>query len=302
MKNADTFKPKFQEWIGGNEENEQNPVTAESKLLTVSAAPYYNVSLLRNSALAYTGWFNLETGEKSSEEEAKAAKDTRQTDKIVYGTMLGYGITLSLYNKAGRDLLGTEAPGGEIDFDLELSGNLYINGSPIAGKTAQAPYLWAYKENSNTPYGTNFDNTSYSFRMNWNDEDDVAKTTQYAWDAAPFNSGGGANSCYGGGSWYVTDSSRDETTAKTKVHFNVEDYLLNDDTNPYQTANGATSSLFNSSERKPFSAGYIQVIFPFDPKEEKRNGEQKSVRLRSVSIAQLRESALCILRAWPGVL
>ena len=108
--------------------------------------------------------------------------------------------------------------------------------------------------------------------MNWNDEDDVAKTTQYAWDAAPFNSGGGANSCYGGGSWYATDSSRDETTAKTKVHFNVEDYLLNDDTNPYQTANGATSSLFNSSERKPFSAGYIQVIFPFDPKEEKRNG------------------------------
>ena len=268
MKNADTFKPKFREWIGGNEENEQNPVTAESKLLTVSAAPYYNVSLLRNSALAYTGWFNLETGEKSSEEEAK---DAGETGKIVYGTMLGYGITLSLYNKTGRDLLGTEAPGGEIDFDLELSGNLYLNGSPIAGKTAQAPYLWAYKENSNTPYGTNFGNTSYSFRMNWNDEDDVAKTTQYAWDAAPFNSGGGANSCYGGGSWYAT-GSRDETTAKTKVHFNVEDYLLNDDTNPYQTANGATSSLFNSSERKPFSAGYIQVIFPFDPKEEKGNG------------------------------
>ena len=271
MKNADTFKPKFREWIGGNEENEQNPVTAESKLLTVSAAPYYNVSLLRNSALAYTGWFNLETGEKSSEEEAKAAEDAGKPHKIVYGTMLGYGITLSLYNKAGRDLLGTEAPGGEINFDLELSGSLYLNGSPIAGKTAQAPYLWAYKENSNTPYGTNFDNTSYSFRMNWNDEDDVAKTTQYAWDAAPFNSGGGANSCYGGGAWYAT-GRRDETTAKTKVHFNVEDYLLNDDANPYQMANGAPGSLFHSGERKPFSAGYIQVIFPFDPKEEKANG------------------------------
>ena len=271
MKNADTFKPKFQEWIGGNEENEQNPVTAESKLLTVSAAPYYNVSLLRNSALAYTGWFNLETGEKSSEEEAKAAEAAGEPHKIVYGTMLGYGITLSLYNKAGRDLLGTEAPGGEINFDLELSGSLYLNGSPIAGKTAQAPYLWAYKENSNTPYGTNFDNTSYSFRMNWNDEDDVAKTTQYAWDAAPFNSGGGANSCYGGGAWYAT-GRRDETTAKTKVHFNVEDYLLNDDANPYQMANGAPGSLFHSGERKPFSAGYIQVIFPFDPKEEKANG------------------------------
>ena len=33
----------------------------------------------------------------------------------------------------------------------------------------------------------------------------------------------------------------------------------------------------------------------------KRNGGQRFGRLRSVSIARLRESVLCILRAWPGV-
>ncbi len=74
----------------------QNPAAPKH---SVSAAPRYNVLLKGNSQLAYTSYFDMESGEETTEEEVKKLHDEgKDTSHIVYGTMLGYGITLQMYN------------------------------------------------------------------------------------------------------------------------------------------------------------------------------------------------------------
>ncbi|MDO4332020.1 MAG: SpaA isopeptide-forming pilin-related protein [Eubacteriales bacterium] len=263
MENGETMKPVFRSWIGENAENAADPAQCSARTLTVSAAPRYNVVLLRNSELAYTGYFDLASGQEASGEEGG--------ENVIYGTMLGYGITLELYNNSsGKGMKGIELPKGDIEFDVTLSGSLYMNGTQITDENGEpvfsAPYVWAYKENENTSYGANIGNTAYDFRMNWNDVDDVEKTTQYAYDAAPFNSGDNAYSCYSGGVWSASALPAGAEDTRMTMHFTVSGYSFDftGSAAPSQASDKVANALFSPAQIKPFSAGYVQVIFPVD--------------------------------------
>ncbi len=268
MKNGDTLKPEFETRIEGNEQSEAYHAACSSKTLTVSAAPKYNIALAYNSELNYTGYFDMAAGVEVSEEDAK------DNPNVVYGTMLGYGITAELYNEpSGKGLKGIELPKDELEFDLSLKGSVFADGVLLTDTAYQsAPYIWAYKPNDNNMYGKPLNGMGYTHNMNWNDEDDQKKTTYYAYDAAPYNSGGGSKACYNGGSWLLQGSQPKEDDKETKVHVKVSGYQFNNDNNPVQNSDGITSSQLNSSAVKAFSAGYVQVLFPMDLDNDNLNG------------------------------
>ena len=265
MNNGDLLKPSFTAWVGGNEEDEQNPKSCSSKTLTVSAAPRYNVLLKRNSQLAYTSYFDMESGEETTEEEVKKLHDEgKDTSHIVYGTMLGYGITLQMYNnKTNKGIRGLQVPTGDIQFDVSFGGELVMNGSSLGENLA--PYAWAYKANENGATGNSFTDAQKTVNVDWNDEDDYNKTTTYGWDAAPYNTGNSATGCYSGGFWKGALKQRNETGDKRlTLHFTVSNYSVASST-PSATANGSwDNQVGRSGYINSFSAGYVQVLYPFD--------------------------------------
>ena len=265
MNNGDLIKPSFTAWVGGNEENEQNPKSCSSKTLTVSAALRYNVLLRRNSQLAYTSYFDMKNGVETTEEEVKKAQDAGEdTSNIVYGTMLGYGLTLQLYNnKTNKGMRGIQVPSGDIQFDVSFGGELVLNGSTLGDNSA--PYAWAYKANESGDTGTSFTDEENTINVDWNDEDDYTKTTTYGWDAAPYNTGNNNSGCYSGGFWKGALKQRNETGDKRlALHFTVSNYSVAS-SGPSATANGSwDNQVRGNGYINSFSAGYVQVLYPLD--------------------------------------
>ncbi len=255
------------------EDDEEKPVTEfDSPVITISAAPKYNAAIDYNSHLGYDGYFDIENGTEVSEEDYLQAKAGNGRN-IVHGMMVGYGIMVSLYNDNATDgLKGIELPDKSLEFDVSLKGKLYYNGNPLFGPNSQyahlaegTPIMWAYKENMNTPGGKPMNEVNiYSRSMDWNDEDDVVKDTRFAYDAAPFNSGGDEKSCYSGGSWLITGEQAAQGEKELSFHVAVSNYVLNGDSRPNQTSDGVTDRRFNTPQVKPFTAGYVQVLFPYD--------------------------------------
>ncbi len=269
MKNGDLIEPEFSSWIEENATNKATPATMEPTAVTVSATGMYNTTLLPNNQLAYTGYFDLTTGEETTADAYSNCLD----GSIIYGTMLGFGITLSVWNEIeDKGMKGIEVPEGEITFNLELTGEmLNTNEVDSEGKYkveyTAAPYVWAYKANEDTDTGNSLNDEIRSVNMNWNDEDDLTSTSQYAYDGAPFNVGGNAKSCYSGGAWTATGSQPTDNSTSTIVNFSVSGYVFDSTfstNNPYQTSDGSNSKVFYNSFSRAFSAGYIQVIYPID--------------------------------------
>ncbi len=273
MQDGDTIKPEFRCWMEGSEEVEKG---CESDRLTVSAAAKYNVTVDYNSALSYTSYFDTQKGLEVSEKEMETNPD------VVYGTMLGYGVTLELYNdNTEKGLKGIELPADGVEFDLRFKGGLYMDGEPILDENknpvVEAPYIWAYKENENGDLGKTLDGTTYSRNMNWNDEDDITITTNYAYNAAPYNSRGGNTGCYNGGSWIMEEGVSREGITESVVHARIAGYSVNfGDANPSHAANGTQTgvigSVLKNSYVKAFSAGYVQILFPIDEEKVTENG------------------------------
>ncbi|MCD7884764.1 MAG: right-handed parallel beta-helix repeat-containing protein [Lachnospiraceae bacterium] len=266
MKNGETVEPSFSAWIEGNAANKEKPVTMDPTAVTVSAAGKYNVTLLPNSELAYTGYFDMATGEETT----KTAYETQgDNGTIIYGTILGYGITLSMWNDdTGKGMKGLEIPEGEITFSLAMTGTLSSTAEGSDLSIDAAPYVWAYKANENTESGSSLNDELRNVNMNWNDEDDSSSTTQYAYDGAPFNTrGSNTSSCYSGGAWSATGSQPDGTGTTTTIQFSVSGYTI-DSTystkNPTQTSDGNSSEVFDNNYSRAFSAGYIQMLYPID--------------------------------------
>ncbi|MCC8045815.1 MAG: hypothetical protein LIP12_09990 [Clostridiales bacterium] len=272
MKNGELVTPTFTSWVEENATAEPASLTPTS--VTVSATGRYNVTLLKNSQMNYTGYFDLSTGEETT----KNAYDTQGDDgTIIYGTMLGYGITLSLWNTSDNGLKGIEIPEGDISIDFSVKSTVSLNveesGVTTVTKSENvAPYIWAYKANENTETGSNLDGSIKDANMNWNDEDDTAVTTQYAYDGAPYNSRGVSSTssdrtCYSGGAWTASGSNPGDGDAATTVSFTVSGYTIESvmsSTDPYKMSNGGTYSAFNNTYTMAFSAGYVQVIVPVD--------------------------------------
>ena len=172
-------------------------------------------------------YFDTESGEETTEEEVKKLQDAGgDTSHIVYGTMLGYGITLQMYNnKTNKGMRGLQVPTGDIQFDVSFGGELVMNGSTLGENSA--PYAWAYKANEIGETGISFKDEENTVNVDWNDEDDYTKTTTYGWDAAPYNTGNSAIGCYSGGFWKGALKQRNETGDKRlTLHFTVSNYSV----------------------------------------------------------------------------
>ena len=270
MKNGETLKPRIRMWVEGNEENENTPPTVFGDRLTVSATGKYNVTLKQNSKLAYTGYFDTTTGKETSAPEAGT-----QNSNVIYGTMLGYGITVMMHNAdadgtvpPGKGMKGLEIPADGLEMELHVKGGLYLDGNALnlgSGSNSVIPVFWALKENEKSDYGIGEGQSAPTFNMNWDDEDEKIICTNYAYNAAPFNSGSGDSSCYNGGSWMLTRIT--QGTDESVLHLKVSGYTF-DMSNAYPNKNsdGMASDQFNNNYTKPFTAGYLQMIFPFPDK------------------------------------
>lgn len=282
MKNGDKIKPRMRAWVDGNEENAAHPITDQADKLTVSAVGRYNVTLQQNEVLAKTGDFNVTKGTAYDHNKASAG------DVSQFGTILGYGVTVSLYNDtsvsaaefAEKGIRGIELPADGLELQVRLRSDLFLEGAPLVDKSTNkavsiAPDFWAYKENKLGNTGRPFGSTSESFNMDWNDEDDKDRTTAYAFNAAPFNTGNNARSCYQGGSWellkvekaQIEDEDTQSSQQETILTFRVNGYAFNidgnTDTDPSQNSNGIVSDYFSNTSCKAFSAGYFQMLYPF---------------------------------------
>ena len=115
--------------ITGNNHNcaahgTREAVTAEAAPTRVTAEPRYNVRLAKGDD-SYTaiGTYDFDIGNELALDKGNGK---------VTGRATAYGVTLQLYNHAGRGLKGVEYPSGPITFDLELSTKFV----PTAGNPA----------------------------------------------------------------------------------------------------------------------------------------------------------------------
>ncbi|MDY4508463.1 MAG: right-handed parallel beta-helix repeat-containing protein [Candidatus Faecousia sp.] len=268
MQDGQTLKPRISMWVEGNASNEQNHPTIDCDRLTVSATGRYNVTLKQNSKLAYTGYFDTAAGKEASRPEGETPPN------VVYGTMLGYGITVMMCNTdadgktipAGKGIKGLEIPADGLEMELHMKGGLYLDGAPQSvdetGSNLVTPIFWALKENEKSDYGRGDGQSSATFNMNWDDEDEQYICSNYAYNAAPFNTGNDSKSCYSGGGWTLTRI--DKSAEETVLHLKVSGYAFDtSNDNPRQNSDGSNSEQFNNDYTKPFTAGYLQMIFPF---------------------------------------
>ena len=252
--NGMEITPTFTVSLQGNDEQEKYELT--DSVIKVSAAPKINVQLKRNDKMNYRSYFD---------DQAKDEVESK-TDTSTYGRMQGYGITLQLYNsKANKKLKGIEIPKGDITFDLTF--NELIGTTDVTNEENYTPKMWEYKENSNSVKGKNQKN------MMWNGSND----TVGARNIAPFNSGGGRNSCYNGGTWEII---QDDENANI-YHVKVKEYLFAPQFS-FPTNNLGESETTDEKYGENigcFSAGYVQTILQM-PEEV---GETKSIYMKATA-------------------
>ena len=128
--NGLVVQPTFTSNLLGNDESEK--VSIQNSVVTVSAAPNYNVRISRNEELSNKTTVDYGNGDTS-------------------GRMYGYGILLELYNQSqDKGLKGIEYPKGDITFDvnlkLERSGFETNELEEITDKCT--PILWNYGINN----------------------------------------------------------------------------------------------------------------------------------------------------------
>ncbi len=261
MSDGTLIEPKFEMWFVGNDRSPHGLCGAE--IVTVSAAPKYNVAVRNNPRLLHTGYFDVKT-------KCEVGDTEKDNPDVVYGTMLGFGATVELYNDpAVKGMKGIELPADGLEFDLSFNGNLYNSNQEIINDAADAPILWAYKENNTSIYGRDFSNSVDVINMSWDDEDNSTKDSHYAYDSAPYNTGSTNQSCYDGGGWTITPSAEAAAPKETKLHVNVNGYKFNSDGTPTCNAgNSSADPVLNSSAVKAFSAGYVQMILPLNNIDE----------------------------------
>lgn len=259
LQNGYELKPSFELWFNGNTHSPH--YYGESEKLTVSAAPKYNITVLNNDKLLHTGYFDIisktEVGESDAEKEG-----------VVYGTILGFGATVELYNDPTvKGLTGIELPGDELEFDLDFEGKLYNSRQEVVPNGTGKPIVWAYKENNDFTYGRDLDSTLDIINMSWDDEDWKSKHSHYAYGAAPWNTGANDSSCFDGGGWLITRAESDGPN-ETKLHVKVNNYNFDGSNYPTKYAGNVASNILGSTAVKAFTAGYIQLVLPLNPDEE----------------------------------
>ena len=240
-KNGDVVKPVFHVWMEGNEEALRQSAVGDE--IRVSAAPRYNVRLVRSENCEYLGYFDPEDGTVSETDNGDA----------LYGRLEGYAVILQLCNSSqDKGLKGIELPAGAFTFDLTVTEKL--NGRDVTEEKDYAPVLWDYREN----IYANAETTGYLGRQMC-----VGGKISSAYGAwiEPWNKGGARNvefACYDGGTIQIAQDS-----ARANVyHVTMKDYAfdIEDFDFPSNTADNSFGVICYGPNIGCFAAGYVQFL------------------------------------------
>ena len=268
MHNGATVQPTIEAWFDNSSYQSYrtgtNPyddcVVLDANPMRVSAKAAYNLSVANNPSLRHIGYFDMDTKTEITEQQYNdRVKDPNSN--VVYGMMVGYGMSLQLRNQdTSKGLRGIEVPSGDITFDVNMQGGLKFNGKTVyyaegGQPVAINPLLWAYKPNESGSY-TGYDtrNNTAGINMNWSDEDDDDRSTHYDSKIAM-----NVDENHSGGTW--TALNPDENSAftrgdgtvvkQTQLTFKVSGYTMR----PISKSNDQAYS---------FSTGYLQVLIPLE--------------------------------------
>lgn len=268
MHNGATVQPTIEAWFDNSSyqsyRTRTNPyddrVVLDANTMRVSAKAAYNLSVANNPSLRHIGYFDMDT--KTEITEAEYKKLLADGDhNVVYGMMVGYGMSLQLRNQdTSKGLRGIAVPSRDITFDVNMQGGLKFNGKTVCyadgdQPVAINPLLWAYKPNESGSY-TGYDtrNNTAGINMNWSDEDDDDRSTHYDSKIAM-----NVDENHSGGTWTALNPSEDSTFTRgdgtevkqTKLTFKVSGYTMR----PISKSNDKEYS---------FSTGYLQVLIPLE--------------------------------------
>ena len=128
--NGQEITPEFKVWLEGNEESEAYSFN-DLDQITVSAAPKYNLALVRSEQIYEKTTVNYDGND-------------------ILGRIYGYGVKLQLFNDSPeKGLKGVEVPKDNIKFDIDLN---FLNGSEDITDDC-TPLLWNYKLNDYSSNG-----------------------------------------------------------------------------------------------------------------------------------------------------
>lgn len=259
MKNGDTFAPIFSacmeygKWEGDcSTHNQTEKATVVADKVTVSAAPKYNIRIAGTSS--YKSTFDFSTGNSI----AQAYGDGYGKGNVT-GRVAKYGIVVQLYNdNASKGLKGIELPEGDITFDLKVSSQYTINdpndtgytqGTKVNTTANYLPLLWSCDGNTWTNNGV----ANSDGRV-------LYDGSGSAYNLAPYNSGGGNNACYNGGTWTATQNG-------DTIHVTVSGYEINIDSMPTtqgDTTHGNDGYYGADLGIGCFSAGELWLVQPYN--------------------------------------
>lgn len=268
MHNGATVQPTIEAWFDNSSyqsyRTKNNPyddrVVLDANIMRVSAKAAYNLSVANNPSLRHIGYFDMDTKTEITEQQYNE-RVNKPNSNVVYGMMVGYGMSLQLRNQdTNKGLRGIEVPSRDITFDVNMQGGLKFNGKTVyyaeGGKpVAINPLLWAYKPNESGSYtGYDTSNNTAGINMNWSDEDDDDRSTHYDSKIAM-----NVDETHSGGTWTALDPSEDSTFTRgdgtevkqTKLTFKVSGYTMR----PISKSNDPAYS---------FSTGYLQVLIPLE--------------------------------------
>ena len=268
MHNDATVQPTIEAWFDNSsyqsywtDTNQYNDrVVLDANIMRVSAKAAYNLSVANNPSLRHIGYFDMDTKTEITEQQYNdRVKDP--DSNVVYGMMVGYGMSLQLRNQdTSKGLRGIEVPSGDITFDVNMQGGLKFNGKTVyyadgGQPVAINPLLWAYKPNESGSYtGYDTSNNTAGINMNWSDEDDDDRSTHYDSKIAM-----NVDETHSGGTWTALHPNEnsaftrgDGTEVKqTQLTFKVSGYTMR----PISKSNDQAYS---------FSTGYLQVLIPLE--------------------------------------
>lgn len=269
MHNGATVQPTIEAWFDNSSYQsywtDTNPyddrVVLDANIMRVSAKAAYNLSVANNPSLRHIGYFDMDTKTEITEQQYNEKRENNPKSNVVYGMMVGYGMSLQLRNQdTSKGLRGIEVPSGDIAFDVNMQGGLKFNGKTVyyaegGQPVAINPLLWAYKPNESGSYtGYDTSNNTAGINMNWSDEDDDDRSTHYDSKIAM-----NVDENHSGGTWTALNPSEDSTFTRgdgtevkqTKLTFKVSGYTMR----PISKSNDQAYS---------FSTGYLQVLIPLE--------------------------------------
>lgn len=231
--NNTIINPTIKVWLDGNEIEEKCTVSNVEDI-KVSAAPRYNVKLIRNGNLSN-----------------KATVDYGEGN--IAGRMYGYGVLLELYNNSvDKGLKGIEYPNGDIKFDinLKLTRTEFQSTAQTDITSECTPVLWNYNINNDKDRTGNITNrdiysngNAYHYYVN-----NMPKGVVLADRTCSIYNSGNINMIQEGNVIHTTISNYDFDGT-----FPIYNYFYN---------NAPKTSINYKENEGVFHAGYFQVFIP----------------------------------------